>query len=166
MKPKWTIFELAITTNHIFASYCYESGHAEKVSYQTEFRIGLCHERKNENQSKYEVRFFRHKFLMRIPGFIRFIPKAFGIYPEKFWDSTRKMVYCWQTKNKFSNELRCTKFEYILKTLKFDQVYFYNKLIFSIMPIEFVPKQIRIGINIFCTFQQPLLFYRHNKKSL
>jgi hypothetical protein len=48
--------------------------------------------RKNENQSKYEVRFFRHKFLMRIPGFIRFIPKAFGIYPENFWDLSRKLL--------------------------------------------------------------------------
>ena len=35
---------------------------------------------------------------------------------------------------------------HILKILRFDRVYFYNKLIFSIMPIEFVPKQIRSGI--------------------
>ena len=37
-------------------------------------------------------------------------------------------------------------FTNILKILRFDRVYFYNKLIFSIMPMESVPNQIRSGI--------------------
>ena len=78
------------------------------------------------------------------------------IQPVSFRDSTRKMVYGWLTKNKFRMELRCTKLEYILKILRFDRVYFYNKLIFSIMPIEFGPKQIRGGINNFFVFKQTL----------
>ena len=79
------------------------------------------------------------------------------IHPESFQDSTRKMFDRWLTKTKISKKLRCRKFEYKLKLLRFDQVYFYCKLIFSIMPIEFVPKQIRGGIHNFRVFQQTLM---------